>query len=136
MYRLPDFADRKFYISQSSRVHDAIDIAHLEAAAKGYDSLYKMALWDVGQNVDRFKADLRIAPCITPGGQDFASNRQHALNGSQLSMLQGMPLDRLLFANETQKDLQNLAGNAMSTTVIGASLISALIVGCKAFRPY
>jgi hypothetical protein len=47
-----------------------------------------------------------------------------------------MPLDRLLFANETQKDLQNLAGNAMSTTVIGASLISALIVGCKAFRPY
>ncbi|KAG9186178.1 hypothetical protein G6011_02734 [Alternaria panax] len=132
----PDFADRKFYISQSSRVHDAIDIAHLEAAAKGYDSLYKMALWDVSQNVDRFKADLGIAPCITPGGQDFASNRQYALNGSQLLILQGMPLDRLLFANETQKDLQNLAGNAMSSTVIGASLISALIAGSKAFRPY
>jgi hypothetical protein len=45
-----------------------------------------------------------------------------------------MPLDRLLFANETQKELQNLAGNAMSTTVIGASLISALIAGSKAFR--
>ncbi|CAN9182708.1 unnamed protein product [Alternaria alternata] len=132
----PDFVDSKFYISQSSRVHDAIDIAHLEAAAKGYDSLYKMALWDVSQNVDRFKADLGIAQCITLGGQDFVSNRQHALNGSQLLMLQEMPLDRLLFANETHKDLQNLAGNAMSTTVIGASLISALIVGCKAFHPY
>ncbi|CAN9451106.1 unnamed protein product [Alternaria alternata] len=132
----PDFVDSKFYISQSSRVHDAIDIAHLEAAAKGYDSLYKMALWDVSQNVDRFKADLGIAPWITLGGQDFVSNRQHALNGSQLLMLQEMPLDRLLFANETHKDLQNLAGNAMSTTVIGASLISALIVGCKAFHPY
>lgn len=116
-------------------MHDAIDIAHLEfAALKGCDSLYKMALWDVSQNVDRFKADLGIAPCLTPSGLDFASNRQHALNGSQLLILQGMPLDRLLFANETQKDLQNLAGNAMSTTVIGASLISALIAGSRAFR--
>ena len=84
-------------------MHDAIDIAHLEfAALKGCDSLYKMALWDVSQNVDRFKADLGIAPCLTPSGQDFASNRQHTLNGSQLLILQGMPLDRLLFANETE----------------------------------
>jgi hypothetical protein len=132
--RPPDFADRKFYISQSSRVHDAIDIAHLEAAQRGHDSLYKMALWDVSQNVDRFKVVFGIAPCLTPSGQDFASNRQHTLNGSQLLLLQGMPLDRLLLANETQKDLQNLAGNAMSTTVIGASLISAIISGSSAFR--
>jgi hypothetical protein len=94
-----------------------------------------MALWDVSQNVDRFKAELGIAPCITPGGQDFASNRQCALNGSELLLLQGMPLAKLILANETQKDLQNLAGNAMSTTVIGASLISALISGSRAFRP-
>ncbi|KAF1836344.1 hypothetical protein BDW02DRAFT_616202 [Decorospora gaudefroyi] len=131
----PDFADRTFYNSQSSRVHDAIDIAHLEGAQKGFDSLYKMALWDVSQNVDRFKTHLGIAPCLTPNGQDFASNRQHALSGSQLLLLQGMPLDRLLFANETQRDLQDLAGNAMSTTVIGASIISAIISGSKAFRP-
>ncbi|KAL6167555.1 hypothetical protein ACJQWK_06975 [Exserohilum turcicum] len=131
----PDFADRKFYNSQSSRVHDAIDIAHLENAQKGYDSLYKMSLWDVSQNVDRFRAELGIAPCLTPSGQDFASNRQRTLNGSELLVLQGMPLSNLILANETQRDLQNLAGNAMSTTVIGASLISALISGSKAFRP-
>jgi hypothetical protein len=111
-------------------------VAHLEAAQKSYDSLYKMALWDVSQNADRFRTELGIAPCIMPGGQDFATNRQHALNGSQVLLLQGMPLSRLLIVNETQKDLQNLAGNAMSTTVIGASLISALIDGHKALRSH
>ncbi|KAF2853893.1 hypothetical protein T440DRAFT_515377 [Plenodomus tracheiphilus IPT5] len=127
--RPPDFANRKYYESQSSRVWDAIDVAHLQRATQGFDSLYKMAVWDVSQNVDRFKTDLGIVPCITPGGSDFVSNRQQALSGSQLLLLQGMPLDRLLFANETQKDRQDLAGNAMSTTVIGASLIAAIIAG-------
>ncbi|USP75190.1 uncharacterized protein yc1106_02464 [Curvularia clavata] len=131
----PDFADRKFYNSQSTRVHDAIDIAHLESAQKGYDSLYKMALWDVSQNVDRFRGDLGLSTCITPAGQVFSSNRQCALNGSELLLLQDMPLSKLILANETQRDLQNLAGNAMSTTVIGASIISALICGSKAFLP-
>ncbi|KAH9861527.1 hypothetical protein J1614_011276 [Plenodomus biglobosus] len=117
---------REYFESQSSRVWDAIDVAHLQSAREGSDSLYKMAVWDVSQNVDRFKADRGILPCITPGGSDFASNRQQALSGGQLLLLQGMPLNRLIFANETQRDRQDLAGNAMSTTVIGASLIAAI----------
>ncbi|CBY02282.1 hypothetical protein LEMA_P010690.1 [Plenodomus lingam JN3] len=124
--RPPDFASREYFESQSSRVWDAIDVAHLQFARKCQDSLYKMAIWDVSQNVERFKADLGIVSCITPGGSDFASNRQQALSGSQLLVLQGIPLDRLQFANETQRDLQDLAGNAMSTTVIGAALIAAI----------
>ena len=126
LFRPPDCASIQYYESLSSRVWDAIDIAHLQVAKDGSDSLYKMGIWDVSQNVDRFKAELGIVPCITPCGSDFASNRQQPLSGSQLLTLQGMPLDRLLFANETQKDRQDLAGNAMSTTVIGASLIAAI----------
>jgi hypothetical protein len=94
------------------------------------DSTYKMAAWDVSQNVDRWHIDLAnlgILPCITPGGSVFASNRHQAHNGSQLLLLQGMPLNKLHFGKETQKDRQDLAGNAMSTTVIGASIISALV---------
>ncbi|KAF1941508.1 S-adenosyl-L-methionine-dependent methyltransferase [Clathrospora elynae] len=132
--RPPDFANLEWYTSQSSRVYDAIEVAHLQGARNGYDSLYKMAVWDVSQNVERFRAHHGIVSCITPGGCNFASNRQHALSGSQLLVLQGMPLDRLLFATETQRDLQDLAGNAMSTTVIGASLISAIISGWKSFH--
>ncbi|KAH6643750.1 hypothetical protein C7974DRAFT_382135 [Boeremia exigua] len=131
----PDYANRKWYDSQSSRVYDAIDVAHLQAAQQeGHDSMYKMKIWDVSQNVDRFKTSKGLTPCITPGGCDFASNLQDALNGSQTLVLQGMPLDKLHFAGETQRERQDLAGNAMSTTVIGASLISAIIHGYKAFR--
>ncbi|KAF9696594.1 hypothetical protein EKO04_005577 [Ascochyta lentis] len=130
----PDFANRRWYDSQSSRVYDAIDVAHLQAAQDGQDSMYKMKIWDVSQNVDRFKTGMGLMPCITPGGCGFASNRQDALNGSQTLVLQGMPLDKLHFAGETQRECQDLAGNAMSTTVIGASLISAIIHGHRAFR--
>jgi hypothetical protein len=113
-------------------VSDAIDVAHLQRAQnKGYDTLFKMAVWNVSQNVDRFKAPLGIVSAITPNGMDFASSQQRPLNGTQLLLLQGMLLDRIYFANESQKDRQNLACNAMSTTVIGASLIAALITGHK-----
>ncbi|KAL5120891.1 hypothetical protein ACEQ8H_001078 [Pleosporales sp. CAS-2024a] len=132
--RPPDFANRPWYRSQSSRVYDAIDVAYLQEAQKGQDSLYKMAVFDVSQNVDRFKSSLGIIPCITPGGSDFATNRQVALDGKQLLLLQGMPLDKLLFGTETQKECQDLAGNAMTTTVIGASIIAAIVSGWRAFR--
>ncbi|KAF1916136.1 hypothetical protein BDU57DRAFT_547894 [Ampelomyces quisqualis] len=132
--RPPDFANRAWYNSQSSRVYDAIDVAHLQAAQMGFDSMYKMRVLDVSQNVDRFKTALGILPCITPGGCDFATNRQEALSGKQLLLLQGMPMNKLLFGTETQRECQDLAGNAMTTTVIGASIISAIISGSKAFR--
>jgi hypothetical protein len=96
--------------------------------------MYKMAVWDVSQNVDRFKTAWGILPCITPGGCDFATNRQEALSGKQLLLLQGMPLNKLLFGTETQRECQDLAGNAMTTTVIGASIVSAIICGWRAFR--
>jgi hypothetical protein len=83
----PDYANRKWYDSQSSRVYDAIDVAHLQAAQEGHDSMYKMKIWDVSQNVDRFKTGLGIVPCITPGGCHFASNRQDPLTGSHLATL-------------------------------------------------
>lgn len=47
-------------------------------------------------------------------------------------MLQGIPVDDLLFTKETEDNLKDLAGNAMSTTVVGACLLSALLVGYEA----
>ena len=45
--------------------------------------------------------------------------------------MQGLPLDRLLLSRESQRELQDLAGNAMSSTVVGCAVLSALIVGYK-----
>ena len=55
---------------------------------------------------------------ITPNGIDFVSNKQTTLPGSELLVLQGIPTRRLHIGNETERELQDLAGNAMSTTVI------------------
>jgi hypothetical protein len=46
---------------------------------------------------------------------------------------QGLPLDEILITRESQSDLQDLAGNAMSTTVIGAAMLAAICVGFTAF---
>jgi SNF2 family DNA or RNA helicase len=44
-------------------------------------------------------------------------------------MLQGIPVDDLLLTKETEDNLKDLAGNAMSTTVVGACALCALLVG-------
>jgi site-specific DNA-cytosine methylase len=134
--RPPDFANRKWYYSQSSRVWDAVDIAHLRAARSDHDSLHKMLAWDVSQNPDRFRTPIGVVGCITPNGCVFVTNRQTALNGSQMLRLQGIQSDKLLLGRESQSELQDLAGNAMSSTVIGTSIISAIITGRKTFRTH
>lgn len=122
----PDWGNSTFFKSQSRRVLECIDIASLRAAKQGYDGSSKMMIYEVSQNVDRFHTGLGVVPCITPNGIYYMSNNHTPLTSRQLLSLQGMPTN-LIFGNETEEDIQSLAGNAMSTTVIGASLCSALI---------
>ena len=49
--------------------------------------------------------------------------------GYESLALQGLPVDRLLLTRETQDQLADLAGNAMSTTVVGSCIIRALTLG-------
>jgi hypothetical protein len=48
--------------------------------------------------------------------------------------LQGLPVDELLLTWETEDQLADLAGNAMSTAVIGASIMAALFIGKKLLK--
>lgn len=49
-------------------------------------------------------------------------------------LLQGIPADNLLLTKETEDNLKDLAGNAMSTTVVGACMLSALLAGLDAIQ--
>ena len=48
--------------------------------------------------------------------------------GLEALSLQGLPVDELLLTRETEDQLADLAGNAMSTTVVGACMMAAMYV--------
>lgn len=87
-------------------------------------------VWNLSQNVDRQigSGRLGIAPCLTPTMIAYITNRGGPLVGLEALGLQGLPVDRLLLTRETQDQLADLAGNAMSTTVVGSCMIQALIL--------
>lgn len=89
---------------------------------------------ELSQNVDRAEDTNRpgIISCLTPSGAQFISNEGRPLTGREALGLQGLPLHNLLITRESQKEQLDLAGNAMTTTVVGAAIIAALIAGYAA----
>jgi len=86
---------------------------------------------DVSQGVDRVKESERnfgVAGCLTPNGMMFMSTRGGPLSGLESLALQGLPIDRMILTKETPRDLRDLAGNAMTSTVVCAAILAALIV--------
>ncbi|KAI1649121.1 uncharacterized protein F4817DRAFT_314059 [Daldinia loculata] len=126
--QLYDRMDRLVTLTQPKRVLDCIDINHLRALKKGYDSRFKNRIHDLSQNVDRthINTPFGITGCITPNGIHWVTDQCRILSGFEMLGLQGLPLNRLEFATETQEDLRSLAGNAMSTTVVGAAMVAVL----------
>jgi len=97
-----------------------------------FSSLYV----DLSQSVDRYKhrygVTLGVIGCLTPSGMPYSTTRGGPIVGCESLALQGIPTERLLLTRETQKQLQDLAGNAMTSTVVGVAMISALIVAHEA----
>lgn len=133
---VPDNGQLQWYQRQVERVLDTIDVGNLRKALpkKGmYDNRFKTRVVDLSQNVDR-ETDHRpfgIVGCITPTGMFFISDAGRPLTAEETLKLQGLPLDKISFTTETPAEVQDLAGNAMSTTVIASSILSALIAGHK-----
>ncbi|TCD71750.1 hypothetical protein EIP91_005516 [Steccherinum ochraceum] len=135
--KLPDFAWNDWGVGQVERVWDLMDISLLRSAKLGVDPTYKTQVWNLSQNVDRTISASKpgICPCLTPSMIPFITNRGGPMIGLEALSMQGLPVDELLLTRETEDQLADLAGNAMSTTVVGTCIIVALIVGRKLLKP-
>lgn len=58
----------------------------------------------------------------------YAIHANHANRTKPSPVLQGIPVDDLLLTRESEGQMSDLAGNAMTTTVVGACMLSALIL--------
>ena len=89
---------------------------------------------DLSQGVDRGGENvnsLGVASCLTPCGMQFTSIRGAPLSGLEALALQALPIDRMMLTRESQRDCQDLAGNAMTSTVVCAVMLAALIAGSR-----
>ena len=121
----------------NQRILDLIDILHASAArdAETHDSYFASYYWNISQNASKEKhrtATPGIAGCVTPGGDFFVPSEGRPLLGCEKLLLQGIPYFRLALGNETEVQLGDLAGNAMSLTVVCATMMAAM--ACRQLR--
>ena len=85
---------------------------------------------EASQNIDR--SDCRtqkigITGCLTPGMVPYVGIRGGPFVGQEALSLQGIPTEDLNLPRESEDNLNDFAGNAMTTTVVGAVLIQGLL---------
>ncbi|ESZ96005.1 hypothetical protein SBOR_3625 [Sclerotinia borealis F-4128] len=136
IFRHPDhwIRDMKGFVE---RVHDATDVSHLRGVSRGYDDRYISRNIDLSQNVyvqhDNVKCG--IMPCLTPSGSMFNTARGSKITGEEALRLQGIDTAGLELGGLTQPELRNFAGNAMTTTVVGAVMAFALLTFVSVLTP-
>ncbi|KAF2772471.1 hypothetical protein EJ03DRAFT_324490 [Teratosphaeria nubilosa] len=130
---VPDNSSPAWYRRQVERVLDTIDCSILRKGREGYDARYKTRIWDLSQNIYRStdRQPFGVTGCITPDGIPFISDAGRAMSAEETLKLQGIPLNRISFTTETSNDQQDLAGNAMTSTVVGSAMLAALITGYR-----
>ena len=85
-------------------------------------------LLDLSQNVYR-NVDTTpsgIISCLTPSGMPWWTSAGRRIQGREALLLQGLPVNRIDLSYLTEANLQDLTGNAMTATVVGAATIAAL----------
>lgn len=130
----PDKMWKPWEARQPNRVSDLLECTFL-AGVKGknpkhdaYDLRFKAQIIDCSQNVDRVNMGTPFGAtgCLTPSAISVLTLDARPITGSEALRLQGMPIENFNMSVETQSQLQDLAGNAMTTTVVGATIFASL----------
>ncbi|KPI40212.1 uncharacterized protein AB675_11230, partial [Cyphellophora attinorum] len=114
---------------QRDRVLDTLDIAFLRyMLERDFDMTYKSRTIDLSQNIDR-EADSKhhgIVGCLTAAGMLYDTAQGGVINGVEALKLQGISTDDLHLGNLSMRQMIDLAGNAMTTTTVGAITLAAI----------
>jgi len=124
----PDDADWRWWAAQPNRVKDVAEVCFLRCVSQGQDPRHKPMYVNLSQNPERNDSSKQIpglCPCLTPNEVPLITCRGGPIVAEERLKLQGLPVDSLTFTRETQQDLSSLAGNAMSSTVVGPVLLAA-----------
>ncbi|RMZ83177.1 hypothetical protein DV738_g1364, partial [Chaetothyriales sp. CBS 135597] len=136
--RMPDSHQNEWLTTQPDRIRDLLDINHLRyLQLRNYDMSYKSRMIDLSQNVDRALDNKHwgIVDCVTPRGIPWYTRRGGPGTGRDALALQLIPHEDLQFTTETSRQLQDLAGNAMTTTVVLCGIVSAICAAIKLAKP-
>jgi site-specific DNA-cytosine methylase len=106
---------------------DLLDITALRLGQKNVDMAHKTMIVDISQNVDRIPAQKAVVPCITPKGMPFLVDQGRPVLGIEALALQGVDTASIVPSIETPSQLRDLAGNAMTVTVVGSAILNAII---------
>mmetsp|Transcript_16313 Transcript_16313/g.28556 ORF Transcript_16313/g.28556 Transcript_16313/m.28556 type:complete len:1878 (-) Transcript_16313:150-5783(-) len=101
-----------------------------EAICCPRDPLHSSLVWDISQNVGIACSynSPGVTGCITPGGWLLLPNRGRCMLGYEKLICQGIPPGRLALGMESEVQLSDLAGNAMSLPVVNSCLLATLVV--------
>lgn len=92
---------------------------------------------ELSQNVYRSEDVTRngIIGCLTPTGIPFSTVEGRRIAGREALILQGLPVEQLDLSRLSQSRLRDLAGNAMTSTVVGAVMFAGLVQFSQLFSP-
>ena len=128
---------RPWLRSLTDRTLDVVDIQFLSYVKnQRMDFRWKQLVCDLSQNIDRQgRTKFGLTGCLTPSGILLLTNRGGPVIGLETLKLQGLPVEDLLLTRESMQQLQDFAGNAMTSTVVGASILSGFLTSPDAFAP-